>query len=166
MERNQEMSPLARQRMAAMLPEMLGAVRWRRRRRHIVNGSVLAVAAVLLIGYWPTDDRSLSPVGPMVSGPMVSGPMVGGPGAGAAQQSGDQQSGARTTVVCEVFGDLPGVVDRYRATGGSYTEWFVGDEELQSFLREAQRPHGIVRVSGKVTVTAAALDPFPVMSDE
>ena len=147
MERNQEMSSLARQRMASMLPDMLGAVRWRRRRRHIVRGTVLAVAAVLLVGYWPNGGTAPDVIAPVAIGPL-----------------GPQQAGS--SVVCEVVRDIPGVVDRYRATGAKHLEWFVSDDELQDFLRDANRPNGIVRVSGKVLVTEAALDPFPVLAEE
>lgn len=149
MERNQQMSSLARQRMAGMLPGMLGAVRWRRRRRHIVRGSVLAVAAVLLVSYW--QDR-----GAVVT-PIASVPVA--PDASASQQTA-------SSMVCEVVRDVPGVVDRYRVVGNKHVAWYASDAQLQDFLRDADRPSGIVRVSGRVIVTEAALDPFPLMADE
>ena len=139
MERNQQMSSQARQRMAAMLPEMLGAVRWRRRRRYLARGTVLAAAAVLLLVYWPSG-ASFLPSAPVPIGP---------------------QAGASASPVCQIVHDVPGVVDRYRATSSQHAEWYVGDEELQEFLRAADRPSGIVRIYGKVMVTEAALDPFP-----
>ncbi|MFT7537635.1 MAG: hypothetical protein ACI85K_003596 [Hyphomicrobiaceae bacterium] len=154
MERNQQMSSLARQRMAGMLPGMLGAVRWRRRRRHIVRGSVLAIAAVLLVSYWPGSywqDR-----GAVVT-PIASVPVA--PDASTSQQ-------AASSMVCEVVRDVPGVVDRYRVTGNKHVAWYASDAQLQDFLRDADRPSGIVRVSGRVIVTKAALDPFPLMADE
>lgn len=154
MESNQEMSSLARQRMAGMLPGMLGAVRWRRRRRHIVRGSVLAVVTVLLVSFWP---RSFWKDNGAALTPIASVPVA--PGASASQQ-------AASSMVCEVVRDIPGVVDRYRVAGNKHVEWYANDDQLQDFLRDADRPNGIVRVSGKVIVTEAALDPFPVMADE
>lgn len=139
MEPNQEMSSLARERMATMLPDLLGAVRSRRRKRVAVRASVVAALLALLVTFWP-DSGDFASVPPQAGTPQV---IAGAP------------------FSCEVVRDIPGVVARYRVATPEHKAWFVGDDELQDFLRTAERPEGIVRVSGKVVVASSALDPFP-----
>jgi len=143
MERNQEMSSFARQRMATMLPDLLGAVRSRRRRRVAARATVATtVAAALLavlVTLWPK----------------------GGDRGAVPSPNGPQHHIAAVPFTCEVVRDIPGVVARYRVATPKHKDWFVGDAELQNFLRNAERPDGIVRVSGKVVVASSALDPFP-----
>lgn len=147
METNQEMSSLAQQRMATMLPELLGAVRGRRRRRVAIRVGVVAAMLCVLVGYWPG---------------MGGQTMDYDPGGGAATQVAN----GGTPFACEVVRNRPGVLERFRSATPQHQQWFVGDDELQDFLRTAERPNGIVRVSGKVFVASAALDPFPVLDAE
>ena len=141
MERERELSPLAQARMAEMLPSLVGAVRWRRRRRHAVRVGAAAALLALLVATWPDGAAAPGPVGP--SGP--SGP------SGHASQP----------LVLEVVRDDPSVLDRYRVADTVRQEWFVGDDELQQFLREGARPAGIVRVGARVMVVSSAIDPLP-----
>lgn len=129
-----EMSPLAQSRMAEMLPRMVGAVRWRRRRRRAVQGALVAALVWLAVAIWPdgaTQPRTIDP-----------GPQL-------------QQS------ICEVVRDVPDVLAKYRAEPVARVEWFVDDDELQRFLSEGQRPSGLVRVGSRVTIVSSAIDPFP-----
>lgn len=135
MQAERELSPLAQSRMAEMLPGLVGAVRWRRRRRRAAQGVVLAAMVWLSVLIWPDGGAAPQPVPP-------------GPGPVRAS-------------VCEVVGDVPGVLERYRAKPVVRDEWFVGDEELQRFLSEGDRPSGLVRVGSRVMVVGSAIDPFP-----
>lgn len=144
MERNQEMSSRARERMATMLPELLGAVRSRRRRRVAVRTGAVAALVALLITMWPAD-----------------GGIGSGIGSGLPGDPSHQQVAAARPFKCEVVHDVEGVLERFAGATPNHKKWFVGDDELQEFLRGADRPQGIVRISGKVVVSSDALDPFP-----
>jgi len=134
MHSEREMSPLAQTRMAEMLPQLVGAVRWRRRRRRALQVGAVAAALWLAFTLWP--DRG-DPVRQIVPGP------------------------PSRTSICEVVRDVPDVLAKYRYQPVARAEWFIGDEELQQFLSEGERPSGIVRVGSRVTVVRSAIDPFP-----
>jgi hypothetical protein len=129
-----ELSPLAQQRMAAMLPQLVGAVRWRRRRRRAVQGALVAAVVWLGVALWPDG----------TAGPQPSDP---GP--------------VQRVPICEVVHDVPDVLAKYRVEPVRRADWFVDDDELQQFLNEGQRPSGLVRVGARVTVVRSAIDPFP-----
>jgi hypothetical protein len=156
MERDLEMSSLAQKRKAALLPELLGAVRGRRRRRVATRVTVVAGMALLLISYWPA----------MVV-PGIDSRQAGGDAAlQVANTDGLGPSSSGEPFACEVVHDIPGVVQRYRSVIQDHQDWFVNDAELQSILRAAGRPAGIMRIAGKVTVARGALDPLPALGED
>jgi len=156
MERDQEMSSLAEQRKATMLPELLGAVRGRRRRRVATRGAVVAGMALLLISYWPS-----------MWGSVADDMQAGGDAASQLANAGDLgPSPAAEPFVCEVVRNIPGVVQRYRAVIPQRQDWFIGDEQLQDILRADGRPDGIMRIAGKVVVASGAVDPFPGLAED
>lgn len=155
MERNQEMSSLAHQRMTTMLPELLGAVRGRRRRRVAARVAMVAAMLALLVSYWPG-----------MGGQARDSKRPGSDHSSQMANVRDGGSSSGMPFACEVVRDVPGIVERYRGTSSKHEQWFVGDDELQDFLRKADRPEGLVRVAGKVVVASAALDPFPVLDAE
>jgi heme A synthase len=154
MEADQELSSPARERMAAMLPDLLGAVRGRRRRRKALRASVVALVVAgllsLWLGLWPTSGDAMVPAS--------TAPTV-------ATLPTPNRTGA-AKFACEIVHDLPDVVARLSRTATVRADCYISDADLQAFLRDAQRPQGLVRISGKVTVASAAIDAFPVMAAE
>lgn len=133
-------SDAVRRRKAAMLPALLTAVRWRRRRRLAARGAA-AVAAALVVGFGL--DAAWGRGHDVAREPRRSAVAVVSP-----------------TVHCEVVRDLPGVVARYASAPAAPAEWWIDDAELQRLLDEDARPSGLVRVAGRVAVTAMAVDPL------
>lgn len=154
MEPDQELSSLARERMAAMLPDLLGAVRGRRRRRQALRASVVAFVVAglwsLWLGLWPASGDAVVPT--------PNAPRV-------ATLPTPNRTGA-AKFACELVHDLPDVVARLSRTAAVRADCYISDADLQAFLRDAQRPQGLVRIAGKVIVASAAVDPFPVMAAE
>jgi hypothetical protein len=149
------MSPQVQERMAAMLPELLGAVRWRRRRRQL--GRVVLLLLVF-VSLWVLADSDAA---------TANGSVPQGVRQRVPQLASDTAATARAVpFACEIVGNDASVVQRYTAAVTSHQQWLVGDEELQAFLQDAHRPMGIVRVSGRVLVARAALDPFPLLAAE
>ena len=58
---DQELSPMARERMTDMLPNLLGKIRWRRRRRYAVRSGVVVAMLALLVAYWPASELTVQP---------------------------------------------------------------------------------------------------------
>lgn len=140
-EPDRSLSPVAAARMAAMLPDLLSAVRWRRRRRVALRAGVavtLLTAALFAASRWWA--------------PSAAAP-------GPAPAAGDSRP-LRDAAIAIVQTD-PDVVARYRAVADVPSEWFIDDDELQRWLRQDRRPDGLVRIAGRVTVASAAVDPFP-----
>lgn len=128
------LSPRARQRMAALLPDLLGAVRARRRRRHVRRAAVALMAAALPLFAW----QFATATAPRRDPPEV-----------AAAPS------------WRVVHDDPTVLTRCAVGTRERAEWFVDDDGLQAALRAAERPMGLVRTRGQVLVSAMAIDPWP-----
>lgn len=109
---------------AGRLPELLRAVRWRRRRRQLRRA---ALGALLLLGgvaLWPDPRPDDLPVAPPAAPPWT------------------------------VVRDDPGAVARHAVTARIDPAWFVDDHELQSLLRESGLPIGTVRIGHTVQVAA------------
>lgn len=133
-------SEAVRQRKAAMLPSLLTAVRWRRRRRQAAQAAAVAAAAV--VG-WVGLDAAFAERADAVRAPLDATVVAAVPG-----------------VRCEVVRDVPGVFERCASAPQAPAEWWIDDAELQRLLDEDARPSGLVRVDGRVAVTAAAVDPL------
>lgn len=133
------LSEVARARLHADLPGLLGSMRQRRRRRRAARATVLALGLGGALLLWP---RRADEVAPPVAPPP---PILVRPG---------------WTMVA----DDPQVVARLRVATVVRPEWFVDDGQLQALLRAADRPDGLVRARGQVLVSAAAVDPFPTLS--
>ena len=73
----------------------------------------------------------------------------------------DGPVGPSPRAICQTVHNDPAVLGRYRVESTVREEWFVDDDGLQEFLRQGERPAGIVRIRGKVLVAKGALDPFP-----
>ena len=135
-----ELSPAARARQQAMLPELLTAVKHRRRRRHVVRATVallfVGVVAFAAQSLWRSDE------------PVSPGP-------------GPNDVAAWTT-----FRDDPATRERYVVATVRKREWFVDDDGLNDLLRESGRRTGIIRAGGRVAVNEAAVDPWPESDDE
>lgn len=132
-----ELSPLARQRMAAQLPALLVVVRARRRRR-LVRRAALALVALALPGLgWL-----------LASAPTTPPPA---PGVAAAP-------------AWVVVHDDPTILARCEVQPAVRPDWLLTDDGLQAELRAADRPDGLVRTGGVVLVSAAAVDPWPERS--
>lgn len=109
------------------LPELLRAVRWRRRRRQLRRA---ALGALLLLGgfaLWPDPRPDDLPVAPLAAPPWT------------------------------VVRDDPGVVARHTVPERVDPAWFVDDRELQALLRESGQPIGTVRIGRTVQVAAVAM---------
>lgn len=130
----ERLSPTARARMAALLPELLGEVRARRRRRHARRAAVLVLAAACYLLAWPW--RRGEP--PRDERPEVA-------------------SAPRWTVVH----DDPTILSRCEVANRDRPEWRLTDDALRAELRAAQRPDGVVRAGDRVFVSASAVDPWP-----
>jgi hypothetical protein len=135
-ESTHDLSLAAESRMRAMLPELLGAVRWRRRRRYAVRAGGVAAVVAFAVVLWPRGD--------------------------GAQRGGRNTpvDPAPRVAICEVVRTDPRVA-QWRVASAVPAEWYLDDDGLQAMLREGQRPDGIVRVRDKVLVASAAVDPFP-----
>lgn len=133
-----ELGAAARQRMDALLPELLGTLRARMRRarrRRAFAALVLLAVPVLgwsLVGSAPTSTASNpSPVAPFAANGWS-----------------------------EVHDDA-GVLARCEVVAVARASWFAGDDELQALLRLADRPSGLVRAGSRLFVPADAVDPWP-----
>lgn len=127
-----ELSPRARQRMAALLPDLLGAMRARRRRRRVRRAAVALVAAALPLFAWQ----------------FATAPRRDPPGVVAAPS-------------WRVVHDDPTVLARCAVGTHEREQWFVDDDGLQAALAAAERPAGLVRTRDRVLVSAVAIDPWP-----
>lgn len=131
------MSAGAASRMQAMLPSMLEALRGRvrraQRRRAAVACAALVASILLVVWLRPPAQPSPAP---------VPGPV--------AAASGWVQ-----------LHDDPQVLARCELATVARASWWVGDDELQTLLREADRPPGLVRVGERVFVGVGAIDPWP-----
>ncbi|MCA8952310.1 MAG: hypothetical protein KDE27_22555 [Planctomycetes bacterium] len=139
-----DLGPEALQRRSAMLPELLRAVRGRRRRRQVrrlgLAAAALALAALGLHRVF--GDR--------------------GPGRGIATPVADgNDPEVAATPVWTTFGNDPAALARCVVTPAARPEWYVDDDGLNDLLRAAKGRGGIVRAAGRVFVNAAAIDPWP-----
>lgn len=122
------------ERMVALLPQLLQALRRRTRRarrRRLAVAALVAAAPTCWLAW------------------LLTGPRGGAPATPVA---------APTWIVVR---DDPGVLARCAVANVVRPAWFVGDDELQVLLGDAARPAGIVRAGGRVFVAAAAIDPWP-----
>jgi hypothetical protein len=85
-------------------------------------------------------------------------------GAGPGPSNPRRGSTAAGSPFCAILHDDPGVVDRCTVVSTVRTAWLLDDDGLRELLRQAERPDGLVRVTDRVFVAAAAVDPFPVTS--
>ncbi len=137
--RAQELSELARGRMQAALPGLLGAMRRRRRRRQLARAGIAVLVCTGLVVLWQRGgDADPMPVAPPA--PVVALPL------------------------CVQVGDDPQVVARLSVATVVRAEWYLDDAGLQDLLRGGDRPDGLVRALGQVLVSAAAVDPFPTLA--
>ena len=128
------LSAAASRRMREALPGLLGAVRWRRRRRVAVRAAALS----LLVAVWSWSPWSGEPSEDGVApGPVASAP--------------------RWVVIA----DDPSVLARCEVASRIDPAWFVDDAGLQNLLRLDARPDGLVRAGARVMVAAAAVDAWP-----
>ncbi|MBL8728721.1 MAG: hypothetical protein JNM25_09850 [Planctomycetes bacterium] len=134
-----QLSELARARMGAALPGLLGAMRRRRRRRQLARAGIAVSVLIALVALWSqggvADAEPTFPPLPVVAPPL-----------------------------CVQVGDDPQVVARLSVATVVRAEWFLDDAGLQRLLRGCDRPDGLVRVDRQVLVSAAAVDPFPMLS--
>ncbi|MCR9244117.1 MAG: hypothetical protein NXI31_03740 [bacterium] len=142
METELELTVTARTRQQAMLPELLGAVRRRRRWRHTRNaGLTLALVAGLASAPW-----------------WMAGGAAGERPAGSPAVPDQHVVATRSWVTVR---DDPDIVARYRVGTTRRSEWFVDDADLRGLLRTAERASGVVRSGQRVFVSRAAIDPWP-----
>lgn len=134
----------ARARRDAMLPGLLAAVRWRRRRHRAARaGAVVLLFGLVALWRWPGGEPTGAPTAPAVT------PSIAAPIAASAWQR---------------VPNVPDIVARCSVATTARAEWFVDDHELQRLLRDDDRPSGLVRTRGEVLVSAAAIDPFPTLA--
>lgn len=122
------------QRMAALLPDLLLALRRRTRRarrRRLAVAALVAAAPACWLAWLLA-------------------------GSGAAVPATPVAAPAWTFVR-----DDPGLLARCSVAPVVRPAWFVGDDELHVLLGDAARPAGLVRVGERVFVAAAAIDPWP-----
>lgn len=131
------MSAGAATRMRAMLPSMLASLRGRARRAQRRRAAVACAALVasILLVVWLRPPAQPSPR----HGPV---PVAASPG-------------------WSEVNDDPQVLARCELATVARASWWVGDDELQTLLREADRPPGLVRVGDRVFVGVGAIDPWP-----
>ncbi len=122
------------QRMAALLPELLLALRRRTRRarcRRLAVAALVAAAPACWLAWLLTGPGDAVPAAP-VAAPAWT-----------------------------IVRDDPGVLARCSVAPAVRPAWFVGDDELQGLLGDAARPSGLVRAGERVFVAVAAIDPWP-----
>lgn len=141
-----DLGAMARQRMDALLPELLGTLRARvrraRRRRML--------AALVLVAI-----------------PAVSWPLLGSPSgtpSSAPPGTPTVPAAAVANVGWSEVHDDAGVLARCEVVAVARASWFAGDAELQGLLREADKPAGLVRAGERVFVRADAIDPWPALA--
>ena len=131
------LSPLAQARRDALLPELLRELRARSRRRRVRRTAVAALLAVIPVLAWQLAPGAAPPA------PMV---VDAGPGPGPRY---------------ELVDDDPSILARCAVAAHAHGEWWLTDAELHDALAAAGRTAGLVRVGGRVLVSADAVDPFP-----
>jgi hypothetical protein len=130
-----ELSARAAQRRDALLPDLLDSLRGRvrrARRRRLTLAAVALVLLAVLLPWSPADVPAARPTAPLATGPAWT--------------------------ECR---DDPDVVGRCTVATVVRGAWFVGDDDLQALLHDADRPAGLVRTGARVLVAAAAVDPWP-----
>lgn len=129
-----QLSPLAQQRMHALLPDLLGAVRARRRRRHVRRAALVVLVLFAPIAAW---------------------------WANAVEPSTPREDAVAAAPVAEIVESDPTVLARCEVATTVRAEWFVDDDGLQELLRADERDAGLVRVGDRVFVSPSAIDPLP-----
>ncbi len=138
LEHEMVLSAAALRRRREALPELLGAVRWRRRRRRAVRAGLCLVLTLVASSPWWSQAT----------------------GWRQANGSGDEVAVANAPS-WTVFTDDASVLARCEVPTHVDPSWFVDDDELQRLLRDDHRPDGLVRTGPRVLVAAAAIDPWP-----
>ena len=123
----------AQQRQRELLPNLLTAVRQRRRRRQAVR-AVACLGFVALLTIWLLP----SPASQPAADPFASVP--------------------KTSPGWIELHDDPTVLSRYEVSCAVRKEWFVDDDSLQQLLASGNRATGLLRVGNQVLVSPAAID--------
>lgn len=126
------LSDAARQRMRLLLPGLLAAVRARRWQRRAARFAVAAGAAALAVALLWRSRRAEPP------------------------RVGEALPVAATS--WQIVTSAPDVLARCAVPTTRHAEWFIDDQELQDLLAADGRPAGLVRIAGRVEVSAAAID--------
>jgi hypothetical protein len=134
-----ELGSAGQVRMAALLPDLLAALRRRRRRAQVRRAMVVAVLAVLPGVGWLLTMRAPSGQVPVEPASLIA---------------------TKATMVH----DDPSILVRCEVRDVVRQEWWLSDAGLQATLRAVDRPDGLVCVAGRVFVAIAAIDPFPTIS--
>jgi len=139
MDADVSLSQVAGDRMAAMLPALLAELRARRRRRQTRRAAAALLAAVTVA--W-------------LLGPRAFG------GADAVPTKLPSVAGWAIVPTDD------GVLARCRVATRADARWWLSDEALRAELRRGDRPDGLVRVAGVVSVCTEAVDPWPATALE
>lgn len=128
------LSGAAQQRQRDMLPSLLAAVRWRRRRRQAVRAGA-SVSLLILFGLWlrPYSTHEAPAVAPVVD------------------------ATAPAPRWHELHDD-PTVLSRCEVRTAVRAEWFVDDDSLQQLLTTGNRTAGLLRIGNQVLVSPTAID--------
>ncbi len=134
---DRELSPRAIARRDALLPALLAEVRARARRRRVRRAAVAVLLVAVAVLAWPLASASPHVATPREPAPVASRPTV------------------------QIVGDDPTILARCSVPTRERAQWWIRDDELQRLLASDGRTAGLVRVDGRVLVSADAVDPFP-----